>query len=145
MTQTTQFPEELRRRWPDILKAAGAVGGWFDGLVGERSALMGSPGTGRRLDDEGDFPSEAPTEVPVLGEDDEWSTFQHRRMYATWCGYGQDNKEVMAWEFNFGTFSVFRVTAEQAKALNEGYEDSAGTDNERIIGDGDHAIVVYMK
>lgn len=138
-----EFPKELRDRWPDILKAAREIGGWFGGYVEETSGLSVEEVFGRPV--RPDLPPEPPAEVPVFGEDDDWSTFEHKAMYADWRGYGRDDKEVMAWEFNFGSFSVFRIPQEQSDLLNAGYEDTAGTENERIVPDGDMAIVVYMK
>lgn len=114
-------PEWLIRMWPRIIGAGGEIGG------------------------AGDLPSTAPPSFPVFYDFDDWEEFKHKRMYAEHRGFGDGDDEHMAWEFQFGSFAVFRVPKEVFKRLNEGYEESAGMENERIIPDGDHTIVVYMK
>lgn len=46
--------------------------------------------------------------------------------------------------FQFGTFCVFRVLDAVLARLNEGYEDSMGTENERFVLDDGFTAVVYM-
>ncbi len=135
---TVPFPQELRSRWADIVAAANDIGGWFDGY----SHGYGFGGTDDAPDD--GVPSGPPLEVPLFDvRDDEisWSDWPHKDMYAEEREAGG---KVKTMEFHFGTYALFRVTREESDILNEGYEDSAGTENERIIEDGDHRIVVYM-
>lgn len=160
--ETVRSPDWLIQRWADVVKAAMEIGGWAN----EYSH-------GYIESDEGDFPADGPpTLVPLWrGSDDEetsWVDWPHKELYASIRTIGdtkfpglthEQRKErfveiamgehrgplgVEYLEFHFGTYNVFRVTPDELKYMNEGYEDQAGSENERILEDGDWRIVVYM-
>lgn len=135
--RTIEFPHEMAVRWPDILKMVAEIGSWAAGysegyISGARS----------------DFPEDGPpNEVPLweeLSDDNSWSDWPHRKMYAVVRDWAERDVETPILEIHFGSFALFRVSKEDHAKLNAGYEDSAGTENERFIEDGDHMIVVYM-
>lgn len=127
-----QPAEWLVRRWQDVLDAAAEIGGWFD---------VYSHGLLKRDDsDEEGLPSECPKAIPVLTKDDEWLDWPHKLTFA-------EERELEGYtfmEYRFGTYAIFRAPRAVHDRLNEGYEDTAGTENERFVQDGDHVIVVYM-
>lgn len=130
---------ELVARWADILKAAAALGDWAGAYSHGRIK------SGR------DIPDNPPATVPVFdnyGELSRWGDRRRAKNLRT-SPYGLlrefNNLEgIQVVEYCFGAFALFRLTREQNVKANEGYEDTAGTDNERFIQDGDHVIVVYM-
>lgn len=145
--KTIPFPEELRRLWPNILEAAEQIGGWAEGY---------SHGYIDADEAAGDMPKEPPAEVPVY-DDESWPDDREEAIavksspYASMREAGDtgasmpDHLQGIEYpQFNFGTYSVFRVSREIYAAMNVGYEDTAGTDNERVVEDGDHLVVVYM-
>lgn len=159
--QTLKTPDWLRRLYGEIQHAAiRGVGAWAQGYS-----------HGYIKPDEGDFPEECPDEFPVWEREEtsgRWIDWAHKDMYAEVREIGDagfpgltheqrkqrfveiamgEHKGPLGFkyfEFHFGTYAVFRVTAEQLEYMNEGYEDKAGSENERIIEDEDHRVVVYM-
>lgn len=156
--RTTRASDWLKRRWDDIVHAAHEeIGGWAN----EYS-------NGYIVIDRDDFPKEPPELVPLYDRESSWYEWPSKNMYAEvrtigdtkfpgltheqrrqrfvdiamGAHVGPIGREYL--EFHFGTYAVFRVTDEEYTYMNEGYEDEAGSENERVLEDDGHKIVVYM-
>jgi len=137
-------PSWMVRRWGAIVQAANDIGGWFEGY-------SNGYGFGQTDDAPADgVTSDPPHEMPVY---DNWHESQDALDAGT-AKKGDPHGTIRDMttrgmsaphvEYTFGTFCIFRATREENTRMNEGYEDTAGTENERFVEDGDHVIVVYM-
>lgn len=140
--QIIPFPPELAAKWDEIVAACGSTSIWFDRYShGAMRDIIGDDS------DPSGMSSRPPETIGVRGDGDPWKWFDENGLeipavdYRDWSERGVPRPIL---ELTMGTYCVFRCTKEELKLLNAGYEDTAGTDNERIIDDGDHAIVVYM-
>ncbi len=127
----TPTPEWLSRRWADILAALLELDDWVvDYTRGHAEPI--------------ELPTEAPTEIALLKESDDWAEFPHKDLYAsrrqvgdTGCEEGEEYLEI-----SFGDLRVFRVSRADWDKMNEHDRDDP-PDNSRVIDDEDHVIEVY--
>lgn len=138
------LPEEIRRLWPRIIEAANDIGGWFEDY-------SNGYGFGSTDDAPSNGVTSSPPEEILLFksgrecqkalDDKKVTKSQPLGTMRDWSERGLTRKLL---EIHIGTFAIFSCTRKENRLLNVGYEDTAGTDNERFVVDGDTVVVVYM-
>ena len=108
------LPEEIRAKWPEIVKVTGRLRDWFVGYTEGVSEVKSS------------FPKEAPSVADSYELPD-----PNGRRGDPPCG-------IIG--YRVGSFLIFRAPKFRAKEL----EIEHDTDNERLVEDGDHTIVVVL-
>jgi hypothetical protein len=133
--ETMETPEWVGRLWPQIIERSKEIFDWAgeysNGYISDNDA-----------DGERGLPDAPPASLKLRHND----CFEHDQTYNA-CLRDEMNGYVFVpaiLELNFESFNMFRLHNNVLDVVNDGYEDQAGTENERYVCDGDHTVVIYM-
>lgn len=128
-------PEWMHRLWPKIKKAEAEINEWF-GDYTDNFCIS---------DEMNDLPANSPDSFKKFSYEEINESEENRA--PSRCVENRDFDNLPGFYtdvYMIGNYSIFRVENNILKKLNEGYEDTSGTENERFVKDGDYTIVIYM-